>query len=138
LWRKNLSKDEYINLLFQVSSKGNWKDWIAFCLRGTIEQSKDAIKRFDMLLKLRTQYMDLLSQSKGSIRLNQVIDHLFESPAITIPQLAEICNISYPTARTDIERLASVGILMESDIQERPRIYFAPNILEIAFDDFPE
>lgn len=131
-------KDEYINLLFQVSSKGNWKDWIAFCLRGTIEQSKDAIKRFDMLLKLRNQYMDLLSQSKGNIRLNQIIDHLFESPAITIPQLSEMCNISYPTARADIERLTNVGILMESDIQERPKIYFAPNILKIAFDDFPE
>lgn len=128
-------KDEYINLLFQVSSKGNWKDWIMFCLRGTIEQSKDAVRRFDELLKLRTQYMELLRQSGGNIRLNRLIDHLFESPAITIPQLAEMCTISYPTARTDIERLVSVRILMESDMVERPRIYFAPHILDIAFGD---
>ena len=127
--------DEYINLLFQVSSKGNWKDWVTFCLRGTIEQSKDAVRRFDELLKLRTQYMELLRQSGGNIRLNRLIDHLFESPAITIPQLAEMCTISYPTARTDIERLATVGILMESDMVERPKIYFAPHILDIAFGD---
>lgn len=53
-------KNEYIDLLFEISAKGNWKDWIAFCLRGTIEQSRDAIRRFDTLLKLRTQYMELL------------------------------------------------------------------------------
>ncbi|AUT00944.1 filamentation induced by cAMP protein fic [Nostoc sp. CENA543] len=130
-------KDEYVNLLFEVSAEGNWKDWIAFCLRGTIEQSRDAIRRFDMLLNLRTQYMELLSQSNGNIRLNRLIDHLFESPAITIPQLAQMCNISYPTARADLERLVNVGILVESDIQERPKIYFASHILDIAYSDFP-
>ena len=128
-------KDEYINLLFQVSSKGNWKDWIKFCLRGTIEQSKDSVRRFDELLKLRSQYMGLLDKSGGNIRLNRLIDHLFESPAITIPQLATMCGISYPTAQTDIERLVSVEILMESDIVERPKIYFAPHVIDIVFND---
>lgn len=128
-------KDEYIDLLFQVSTKGNWKDWIAFCLRGTIEQSKDALRRFDKLLVLRNQYMDLLNQAGGNIRLNRLIDHLFESPAITISQFAEMCGIHYNTARADIERLVSTNILIESDIQARPKIYFASNILEIAYGD---
>ncbi len=128
-------KDEYINLLFQVSAEGNWNDWIAFCLRGTIEQSKDAIRRFDQLLTLRTQYMDLLNQAGGSIRLNRLIEHLFESPAITISQFAEMCGVQYNTARADIERLVGANILMESDIQARPKIYFASNILEIAYSD---
>ena len=128
-------KDEYINLLFQISSKGNWNDWIKFCLRGTIEQSKDAVTRFDQLLELRNEYMGLLDRSGGSIRLNRLIEHLFESPAITIPQLATMCNVSYPTARTDIERLVRVGILMESDMVDRPKIYFAPHIVDIAFSD---
>lgn len=128
-------KDEYIDLLFQVSSKGNWNDWIKFCLRGTIEQSKDAIRRFDELLKLRGQYMELLGKSGGNIRLTRLIEHLFESPAITISQLATMCDISYPTARTDIERLVNVEILVESDMLERPKIYFAPHIIDIAFND---
>ena len=128
-------KDEYITLLFRVSSRGDWKDWIKFCLRGTIEQSKDSIRRFDELLKLRTQYMELLNQAGGNIRLNRLIEHLFESPAITIPQWAKMCEITYPTARTDIERLIRVNILLESNMVERPKIYFAPRILDIAFDD---
>jgi Fic family protein len=126
-------KDEYIDLLFQVSATRNWKDWIAFCLRGAIEQSKDALKRFDELLKLRNLYLDILNQAGGNIRLNRLIDHLFESPAITVSQFAEMCGVHYNTARADIDRLVSSNILVESDIQARPKIYFASRILEIAY-----
>ena len=128
-------KDEYINLLFKVSATGNWSDWIRFCLRGTIEQSKDSIKRFDELVQLRNQYQECLKQSGGNVRLNQIIEHLFESPAINIPFLAKLCDVSYHTARSDIDRLVNVGILHQSDISKRPKIYFAPHILEIVFGD---
>lgn len=128
-------KDEYINLLFRVSTEGNWKDWIAFCLRGTIEQSRDALNRFDKLLELRGQYMELLNLAGGNIRLNRLIDYLFESPAVTIPQFAEMCEIRYNTARADISRLVSANILIESDVLARPKIYFAPDILDIAYGD---
>ncbi len=79
--------------------------------------------------------MELLDRSGGSFRLNRLIDHLFESPAVTIPQLAQMCKVSYPTARTDIERLVVANILVESDMIERPRVYFAPEILDIAYGD---
>ncbi|MEM9220089.1 MAG: Fic family protein [Cyanobacteria bacterium P01_F01_bin.150] len=128
-------KDEYIDHLFRVSTTGDWQGWISFCLRGTIEQSKDALIRFDKLLELRKQYTDLLNQTGGTIRLSQIIDYLFESPAITVSQSAMMCNVGYNTARTDIDRLVKAQILVESDIQARPKIYFASQILNIAYVD---
>ncbi|WP_017325024.1 Fic family protein [Synechococcus sp. PCC 7336] len=128
-------KDEYIKLLFEVSSKGNWEGWIKFCLRGTIEQSRDAIRRFGELLVLRNKYMEILDKSRGNIRLNRIIESLFESPAVTIPQVKEMCDISYPTASTDIERLIDVGILAKSDMVERPKIFFAPHIIDITYSN---
>lgn len=128
-------KDEYIDLLFKVSISNDWESWIAFCLRGTVEQAKDAIKRFDYLLDLRRQYMAILDEAGGNIRLNRLVEYLFESPAITIPQLKTICEVTYPTARSDIERFVNVGILVESQLSRRPKIYFAPHILDIAFNE---
>jgi Fic family protein len=128
-------KDEYINLLFQVSTTGNWRDWVAFCLRGTISQSKDALNRFDQLLALRSKYMDVLNQTGGNVRLNRLVEYLFESPAVSVAQVAELCEIQYNTARSDIDRLVTAKILVESDITARPKIYFAPDILEIAYGD---
>lgn len=54
---------------------------------------------------------------------------------MTISQLAQMCSMSYASALTDIERLISVGILMESDMVEHPRMYFAPHILDIVYED---
>lgn len=127
-------KDEYTSLLFQVSSKGNWLEWIAFCLRGTIEQSKDAIARFESLLKLKKMYLQVLDTKGGNIRLNRLIDHLFKSPIVSIPYHAKMCNISYPTARQDVERLVEAGILTESAHKARPKYFFALRIIEVIFD----
>ncbi len=79
--------------------------------------------------------MDLLNQVGGNVRLNRLIDHLFESPAVTVSQVSNICDIQYNTARSDVGRLVEAKILVESDISLRPKIYFAPGILEIAYDD---
>jgi Fic family protein len=129
-------KDEYISLLFRVSAKGDWNSWIKFCLRGTIEQSKDAVRRFDALLGLRNQYMQQLNQAGGSVRLNRIIDYLFESsPAITIAQTKNLCGVTPPTATSDINRLVNIGILVESTISIRPKIYIASEIFKIIFDD---
>ncbi len=128
-------KDEYVSLLFQVSARGNWQDWIAFCLRGTVAQSQDALARFDRLLTLREQYREMLGQIGGSIRLNRLLDRLFESPAVTVSQYAEMCEIHYNTARSDVRRLVAANILAESTLSARPRVYFAPEIVAIAYGD---
>lgn len=128
-------KDEYIRLLFDVSTTGNWKDWIAFCLRGTIQQSKDALARFHKLASTRERYMNLLDITGGSIRLSKLITELFKVPAITMPYWVKLSEISPSTARSDFDRLIDNGILTESNIQERPKIFFADEILEIAYGD---
>lgn len=127
-------KDEYTSLLFQVSTQGNWLDWLDFCLRGTIEQSKDSVTRFEALLKLRNEYMTLLGEQGGSIRLNKLIEHLFKTPVIFVSYHAKMCNVAYNTARQDINRLVQVGILTASENNKRPRYFFALGIIDIIFD----
>jgi Fic family protein len=129
-------KDEYIDLLFNVSKNGDWSGWIKFCLRATIEQSSDSIRRFDKLLELRSQYIEQINVVGGSIRLNRLIDYLFEqSPAITVAQAIELCGSTDPTARADIERLINAGILVVSTITKRPKIFIAPAIFKTIFED---
>ncbi|MEM1253321.1 MAG: Fic/DOC family N-terminal domain-containing protein [Cyanobacteria bacterium P01_H01_bin.21] len=127
-------KDEYTHLLFQVSTQGDWLSWLSFCLRGTIEQSKDAIIRFEALLALRADYMQILDAQGGNIRLNRVIDHLFKTPVISVPYHRQMCEISYKTAKQDIDRLIQAGILAESESTTRPKYFFALDILNIIYN----
>ncbi|MBC2710063.1 MAG: Fic family protein [Desulfosarcina sp.] len=128
-------KDEYIDKLFKVSAHGDWENWISFCLRGTIVASKDAIVRFDALVKLRETYQNVI---RASFRLSQIIEGLFKSPIITIPQVARIHNVSYPTARSDVEKMVEIGILKKSEMQRRPEVFFAEKILKSAYSDISD
>ncbi len=129
-------KEEYIRYLFQVSTEGNWTSWLSYCLRATIFQAKDAIKRFDKLVLLRDTYLKTVSERGWSIRLHSVIEKLFEFPLITIPQIAKMFDISYPTARNDVENLCNADILIKTKEQYRPKIFIAPHIFEAAYRDF--
>lgn len=128
-------KDEYIDSLFKVSSEGDWYRWAAFCLRGTIQESKNAIQRIDNLLQLRDEYQNKMLEVGGNIRLSRIIEKLFEFPATSVPQIIKLNSISFPTAKSDIEKLMNIGVLHKSTIATRPQVYFALGIMDAAYSD---
>lgn len=129
-------KDEYISYLFEVSTKGTWENWLTFCLRATIYQAKDAIKRCDQLLFLREEYSELIIEKGENVRLNKIIEMLFEFPVFTIPQVSRWLNVSYPTARNDIMKLIKMKLIIKSSIKHgQSKFYIAPRILNIAYNE---
>jgi len=130
-------KDEYIKYLFEVSSKGSWDNWLAFCLRATIYQAKDAIKRCDQLLILKDKYSKIIMERKQNVRLNKIIEMLFEYPVFTISQVSKWLNVSYPTARNDVMKLIKLNLIVKSNITHgQSKFYIAPEILGIAYNEY--
>lgn len=129
-------KDEYINYLYNVSAKGDWFTWLAFCLRGVVEQARDTERRISSLLEIKDRYIGLInSQSQASARLVQIVNDLFENPVISVPRLKDKHNVSYPTAKADVDRLISLNILMESRMDIRPKHYLASEIMSAAYGE---
>jgi Fic family protein len=125
-------KDEYFDNLFKVSSEGNWGAWIEFCLRGAKEQAQEAVRVCEALKKLRDEMHT--KESCGSGRLHAIIDELFANPYVTISNLARHKNVSYPTAKADVDFLVKNGILMQ--LEGIPvKTYVAKKIFEIAYGD---
>jgi Fic family protein len=125
-------KDEYIDNLYRISSEGDWETWIEFCLRGTVVQAEDSIRRCDSLRLLKDHF---IQEGGGvSVRTHAIIEDLFTSPVLTIPNLVKRYSITYPTAKTDITGLVRKGILQEIS-DSRPRVYFAPRIFQIAYTE---
>lgn len=128
-------KDEYIDKLFNVSARGDWNAWIEFCLRGTIEQSKDALRRCASLDRLRAHFHN---QFDGlSPRMHKLINQLFEYPVFDTSNVAKWCKSSLPTARADIERLINAEVVEHLE-GERPRRYYAPAIIQVTYSDQEE
>ncbi len=126
-------KDEYIDLLFRVSTHADWERWLDFCLRGAETQATDAIRRFDRLVDARRRYKDMVKGQNA--RLHPIIDLLFERPVVTIPQLADYLNVSYPTAKNDVHQLLKLDILKAGPSIIRPQYFYASEIMRIVYEE---
>ncbi|MGB5231321.1 MAG: Fic/DOC family N-terminal domain-containing protein [Desulfoprunum sp.] len=127
-------KDEYVNNLFNVSVNADWKSYLEFCLRATVQQAREAIVRFDSLVDIQRKYQKIIASSGGSARLSTIVESLFNVPFITIPDVRELLNTTYPTAKNDIERLISLQILKPlARSEQRPKIFYAKEIFDVAY-----
>lgn len=127
-------QDDYVKLLFNVSSKGDWTSWFRFCLEGTVRQSKDTIHRCEQLLKIKGEFAERIKQIRGSNRLNRVVEEIFFSPFVGIAELADKCSVHYQTAQRDVKRLVDAGILQELP-EYYPKTYYSPEIYRVAYAD---
>ena len=127
-------KEEYVDGLFNVSAKGEWTSWIDFCLRGVISQCQDTIARCDNLRQIKQHFEETVRGIKGSSRLLQIIEMLFDYPFIAIVDFAQKLGVHYQTAQSDLERLTAAGILRELP-NHRPKTYFAPEIFDVSYED---
>jgi Fic family protein len=125
-------KKEYMDLLLGVSTQGGWEPWIRFCLEGVVSQSIDAERRCDKLLAL---HRDLHSRLRGgSVRLSRFVDELFTSPVITVNRYRSIFKVTYPTARSDLKKLESMGIVQPLDNVPLISYYCLP-IYRITYEE---
>jgi len=124
-------KDEYVEKMFRISTHGDWASWIEFCLRGTIEQAQDAIARCGKLQSLRGLYLERVNSDYGP-RTFAIIDRLFDSPVITIADWSKQGHMSYTTAKSDLEYLATKRILEKVE-KYYPASFYAPEIFDIAY-----
>ena len=128
------NRDEYIDRLFQVSAKGQWSEWINFCLRGTIATAEETIRKIEDLTKLQTDLQERVRSTGGNVRLTSIVNQLFVSPFIEVSQAAELTGVSRPTARADLQRLVDCDVIKVLS-GERPVIYFSPSIFNASYSD---
>ena len=124
---------DYIDALYRVSTKADWDGWIELCLRATIAQSRDALARMEALIVLRDRWQEQIA-SLGSARLVRLVNELFDIPVLTAPHVARLTDVTYPTAKADIEKLVGVGIL-EPVADTYPQEYWAPAVFSAVYDD---
>lgn len=126
------NKDAYVSNLWQVSSAGNWKQWVAFFLRGVIEESHDAIDRARALMAMRETYRQRLQRPrKAAASALALVDFLFHWPVVSVPEVAEELDMTYHGALKNVVKLVELDILRESKTRKRNKLYIARDIIKI-------
>jgi len=60
------NRDQYVDLLFNVSRDGDWQEWIAFFLRGVVETTQESIETVHRLQDLNARYRAEIRQARTS------------------------------------------------------------------------
>jgi Fic family protein len=119
---------EYYRLLLAVSSRGAWIDWISFFLRGVAQEARGAGVRIRALIELREKYRRSMSGARNAGALQAVVDQLFVIPAVSVTSLAKRLDVSYPAAKSSLDKLVQAGIVWPTK-QGRETWYFADEII---------
>ncbi|KAI93670.1 cell division protein Fic [Rhodomicrobium udaipurense JA643] len=124
-------KDEYIDLMFNVSRSGKWEDWIAFFLDVVCEACQSAITTSEALLRIQEKYRVQAGNAGRSSKLMELTDYLFSKQVVSIPMVAEFLNVQYRSAKLHVEKLVDIGVLKEIPTWSNPKFFIAHEIRDI-------
>jgi len=124
-------RNEYYERLVQVSTDGQWNDWLTFFLRGVREQATEALTNADKILALKDEYDELIKQHHLSTTVSRTLDLLFQNPYITISRATALLKTTFVTAKRSVLHLEKLGIIKEISGKEKGKIFLATKLLEV-------
>ena len=128
-------RDEYMDLLLRVSTRGAWREWVGFFLRGVAECARDGQQLTDGLLSLRERYHGLVRSARSSGLLATLIDDLFRVPSITIGRAASLLGVTPAAASYNLRKLQDINVIAEMTGRTRGQVFVAREILSFVGRD---
>jgi len=126
---------EYYDRLQATRIRGDWEQWLRFFLEGVEGVANEATVRAKAIISLRKKWQEVLAgQGRSSGNLHRTLDVLFKQPVITIAKLVEAMEVTFPTAKSLVDRLCKLKALEESTgFRRNRRFEFKPYLA--LFDD---
>ena len=116
-------RDEYYSLLQSIRDTGDWESWLRFFLVGMAEVSHEATETARRIVALREEHRALIVDQFGRTAGNalKVLERLHSSPYISVNDIAELIDVSYPAASSLTMKFVKHGLLTEITGQARNR-----------------
>ena len=122
----------YYDALSMVKKSDDITPWLKFFLNGIIETSKNSIKTFNEIIKLRKEIEIKLSKiGKKALNGKRLAELLYSKPKINAKIVAESLNISVVSANSLLKTFVEVGILEEKTGFNRNRYYVFEDYMKI-------
>ena len=129
------NKEAYCDLMFEVNTKGAWREWILFFLEAIRSQAADIVRRINALDALRKDWRELIKRPKASASDVELAEALIGNPVITYKSAAVLLSVKYSVARDCVNRLVELGILSQLGEIRYPKAFIADAIFEILFSE---
>lgn len=118
---------EYYDRMTAVRESGNYEQWILFFIRGIVISGKSAIETADELIHIKKNDLEKIHNQKYTQRTREtmlkVYAYIQAHPLIDIGKTATDLNLAYNTIASAVKRFEILGILKQTNRQDRNRIY---------------
>jgi Fic family protein len=115
-----LHRAEYYDRLTAVRLRGDWEGWLRFFLRGVGETSEEATDTGERIFALRERNRTQVMQETGTNGL-KLLSALFRRPLVNVNLVADVVDVTFPTANRLVGKFEELGILREVTGQRRSR-----------------
>lgn len=122
-------KNEYIDRMFDVSTRGQWTAWLRFFLKICSETCITSIALIDRLVALQHSYRESAMSRFRSNNVLILIDHLFAAPIVSTPMVKRLLGVTHRAARLTIANLEEIGVLEKVEGPTMPEYFAARAIL---------
>ncbi|MGI6570023.1 MAG: Fic family protein [Caldicoprobacterales bacterium] len=123
---------EYYDRLMDIRVKGDWEGWMKFFLKGIAEVSDEATNTAKHILKMKDLHTEMIKQNmRNPSNGLKLLERLFESPIVTINKVAEMLDVSYPTASNLVNDFCDIGLLKTVSKVQRNKKFSYYQYIEI-------
>ncbi len=122
----------YYDSLSIVKQNDNITQWLKFFLTGVIETSKNSIKTFDEIIKLKKNIENKLTKiGKKATNGQRLLELLYSKPKVNSKLVSEGLEITPATANGLLKAFVEIGILQEKTGFNRNRFYVFEEYIKI-------
>jgi Fic family protein len=111
---------EYYDRLTAIRDHGHWEPWIGFFLRGVSSTAQEATRTAQAIVSMRDTHRRAVARQAKALAL---IDHLLQTPTVSIKRVAERLGCTLPTASKLVRDFESRGWLREVTGYGRNRLW---------------
>jgi len=128
----------YRTLLFSVSARSTWDEWLAFFLQGVVDQSRRAVEISRSVLALHADWRRRLDARRARHDAHRLADLVMRRIVVSAPSaFAEFAQggdgevRSRPTIYKLIHTLEEAGILTSMGKAGRAELWYAPELHQV-------
>ena len=113
----------YYDLLDNVRRTGDWEKWLSFFLEGVRQTADGVVATSRRLSAMFGADRETIAHGRRANSVLRVHEALMSRPILSVTNACERTGLSFPTASSAMQRLASLGIAREITGRQRSRLF---------------
>ena len=113
----------YYDLLTRVRETGDWEEWLSFFFKGISATADEAVETTHRLMNLFETDRTLIERSGNPNSVLRVHEAFKSKPILSLSEVCERANLTFPTVSTAVELLTKQGVTREITGKQSKRIF---------------